>query len=149
MSVISKTKIFEVETEFLVRFSEVDSMRVVWHGNYLKYLEDGREAFGRKYGLGYMDFFDNGMVTPLVSVECKFKRPLFYGDTGIISTRYIDTDASKLVFEYTIYNKDTREVLSTARTVQVFLNTDRELLLTFPEFFINWKKKVGLISNNV
>ena len=34
-----------------VRFSEVDSMSVVWHGNYVKYLEDGREAFGKEFGL--------------------------------------------------------------------------------------------------
>lgn len=148
MPVLTNNKIFEVETEFRVRFSEVDSMRVVWHGNYLKYLEDGREAFGSKYGLGYMDFFENGMVTPLVSVECNFKRPLYYGDTGIISTRYIDTDAAKLMFEYTIYNKDSKEIISTAKTVQVFLNTDRELLLSFPEFFLNWKRKMGLITNN-
>ena len=31
--------------EIIVRFSEVDSMRIVWHGNYLKYFEDGRESF--------------------------------------------------------------------------------------------------------
>ena len=35
-----------------VRFSEVDSMAVVWHGNYVKYLEDGREAFGLQFGVG-------------------------------------------------------------------------------------------------
>ena len=37
-----------------IRFHEVDSLRIVWHGHYLKYFEDGREAFGRKYGIGYM-----------------------------------------------------------------------------------------------
>ena len=37
-----------------IRFSEVDSLLIVWHGHYLKYFEDAREAFGRKYGLGYL-----------------------------------------------------------------------------------------------
>ena len=35
-----------------VRFSEVDAIRMVWHGNYVRYMEDAREAFGREYGLG-------------------------------------------------------------------------------------------------
>ena len=40
-------------TKTTVRFSEVDSMQVVWHGEYVRYFEDGREAFGRKYpGIG-------------------------------------------------------------------------------------------------
>ena len=51
-----------------VRFSEVDSMAVVWHGNYVKYLEDGREAFGLQFGVGYNEIFDNGYMTPVVKM---------------------------------------------------------------------------------
>ena len=39
-----------------IRFSEVDSMKVVWHGSYALYFEDAREAFGEKYDLRYMRF---------------------------------------------------------------------------------------------
>ena len=35
--------------QILIRFSEVDSMSIVWHGSYVQYFEDAREAFGRKY----------------------------------------------------------------------------------------------------
>ena len=47
--------------DFSIRFSEVDSMNVVWHGSYPLYFEDAREEFGRKYGLGYMTFLNNGL----------------------------------------------------------------------------------------
>ena len=30
--------------EHAIKFSEVDSLRVVWHGHYVRYFEDGREA---------------------------------------------------------------------------------------------------------
>lgn len=40
-----------------VRFDEVDSLGIVWHGHYVKYLEDGREAWGRKYGLTYLGMY--------------------------------------------------------------------------------------------
>ena len=41
-------------TTIKVRFSEIDSMQIVWHGEYVRYFEDGRESFGKHYGLGYM-----------------------------------------------------------------------------------------------
>jgi len=44
-------------TQIIVKFSEVDSLRVVWHGHYVRYFEDGREAFGKQYNLGYLDIF--------------------------------------------------------------------------------------------
>ena len=47
---------------FAVRFSEVDSMRVVWHGSYPLYFEDAREAFGKEFALEYMRIADNGFL---------------------------------------------------------------------------------------
>lgn len=37
-------------TTIKVRSSEIDSMQIVWHGEYVRYFEDGREAFGKRYG---------------------------------------------------------------------------------------------------
>ena len=48
------------------------------------------------------------------------------------------------MFEYSIFNKDTKDLIDSAKSIQVFLNMNRELMLTFPEFFINWKE-MGLI----
>jgi acyl-CoA thioester hydrolase len=127
--------------EIAVRFSEIDAMNVVWHGNYVKYLEDGREAFGKKYGMSYLDFFKQEVMVPLVNIELDFKKPLRYDEKAIVEVRYMDCEAAKLIFEYTIYRSSNHEVVATAKTVQVFLNTKMELLLTFPDFFIEWKKK--------
>ena len=53
-------KILIASKEFTPRFSEVDSMNIVWHGSYPLYFEDAREAFGEKFGLGYLFIYDNG-----------------------------------------------------------------------------------------
>ena len=48
-----RTAALTCRTPIRVRFSEVDSMQVVWHGEYMRYFEDGREDFGRRFaGLG-------------------------------------------------------------------------------------------------
>ena len=46
-----------------VRFSEVDPIRMVWHGNYVKYLEDAREAFGHRYGISYLQISGHATST--------------------------------------------------------------------------------------
>ena len=51
-------KVLKDRTEVKVRFGEVDSMGIVWHGNYVKYIEEGRESFGRKYGISYLELDD-------------------------------------------------------------------------------------------
>jgi acyl-CoA thioester hydrolase len=132
-------------TDIKVRFSEVDSIKFVWHGHYLKYFEEGREAFGAKYGIGYQDIFDQGLITPLVNVNCNFKRPLEYGDTAVVETTFIDTDSAKIIFEFVVRRKSNDEVCATGSSIQVFLNDQRELLLTPPNYFMAWKKKWGLL----
>ena len=58
------------KTSLRVRFSEVDSMQIVWHGEYVRYFEDGREAFGREFaGLGYMDIHASGYTAPIVELQ--------------------------------------------------------------------------------
>lgn len=133
-------------TETQVRFSEVDSMGVVWHGNYVRYFEDGREAFGNRYGINYMDFYAQGIMIPLVKISCDFKKPLKYGDIAVIETRFVNCEAAKLQYDYTLYRNHTQEIVATGSTVQVFLNPEMELLLDFPPFFLEWKKKHGFIA---
>ena len=61
---MGKEKILSVTRSFNVRFNEVDSMGVVWHGHYAVYFEDAREAFGAKYGLEYLMMYHKGFWSP-------------------------------------------------------------------------------------
>lgn len=132
------------ETEIAIRFNEVDALGIVWHGNYVKYFEDGREAFGEKYELNFQKVYINeGFVTPIVSVECNYKQSLKYGDRAIVQTRYIPSRASKIVFEYSIFRASDRVLMTTGKTVQVFVSREGELFYTVPEFFADWKKKMS------
>ena len=48
-------KALVAEIEIAIRFNEVDALGIVWHGNYIKYFEDGREAFGEKFNLNFQE----------------------------------------------------------------------------------------------
>lgn len=127
-----------------VRFSEVDSMRIVWHGNYVKYFEDAREEFGRKYGFGYREMVENGFYAPVVKMELSYKSPLAFGDEFDVEVRYIPREAAKMVFEYTIRKSATGEVSATGTSTQVFIGTDFKLLLYCPDFVSRWRRKWGV-----
>ena len=125
-----------------VRFSEVDSMCVVWHGSYVRYLEDGREAFGKRYsGIGYMDMYNNGYTAPIVDLQMEYVSPLTVNDVAVVETRFIEMAAAKLCFEYIIKRQSDDAVVMRARTLQVFLDKEGNISLNNPTFFEDWKKR--------
>jgi len=131
------------KTEIKVRFNKADPLGIVWHGHYIRYFEDGREAFGNKYGIGYLDFYNKGYIVPVVSIECDYKRSLRYGERVIVETKYIPCEAAKLRFEYKLYNAANDQLVATGYSVQVFLDKEHSLLqLTNPPFFDEWKKSM-------
>lgn len=125
---------------FDIRFSEVDSMNVVWHGAYSLYFEDAREAFGKKYDLGYMKIFQNGYFAPLVELNFQYKKPLVYGMHPVITIKYRPTDAAKIVFDYEIHDTD-GNLIATGHSVQVFMDTKYQLVWFTPPFYEEWKKQ--------
>jgi len=122
----------------------VDSLGIVWHGNYLKYFEDGREAFGKQFNFTYMDIFGKGYFAPIVKVNCDYKKPLEYGDSAIVETIFVDTIAAKVIFDYKIYRERDKELAASGSTTQIFMDSNRQLMLTVPPFFEAWKKHNGL-----
>ncbi len=132
-------------TKVQVRFNEADPLGIVWHGHYIRYFEDGREAFGNIHGLGYLEVYKQGFVIPIVSVHCDFKRSLRYGDSVIVETKYIPCEAAKMKFSYRLFNAATNELVATGASVQVFLEKETSTLqLTNPPFFEDWKKRHDL-----
>ena len=129
-------------SEIRVRFTETDPLGIVWHGYYIQYFEDGREAFGREHSISYLDQKEYGYTSPIVKSSCEHKLPLRYGDVATIKTTFINSPAAKMIFRYKIFDPQDR-LVCTGETVQVFLNQQGELSLTNPDFFKKWKTKMG------
>lgn len=130
-----------VKKQFKIRFSEVDSMNIVWHGSYPLYFEDAREAFGKEFDLGYMTIFNSGFYAPLVEMSYKFKKPLVYQSKPTIVITYVPTESAKLIFEYEIIDEEDGSVYATGRTVQVFMDSDYQLVWENPPFYADWKTR--------
>ena len=55
-----------------VPFYDVDSMRIVWHGHYVKYIEDARCQLLDEIGYNYQDMEDSGYLWPIVDMRLKY-----------------------------------------------------------------------------
>lgn len=137
-------KILSVEKSFEVRFSEVDMMGVAWHGSYMLYLEDAREAFGAEFGLSYCRYITENIFVPVVEMKMNYKRPLRYGMKPVVKITYKPTDAAKIIFDYVIYDSQSGAVCLTAQSVQVFMDRDYNLMWYSPDFYEQWKEKMGI-----
>jgi len=126
-----------------IRFSEVDSMSVVWHGSYVKYFEDAREAFGLQYGLDYMTIYNHGFYAPLVDLSFQYKRALSYQSKPVVKITYRPTAAAKIVFDYEITDAVTGDVAATGHSVQVFTDLEGNLEWANPTFYAQWKAQWG------
>lgn len=101
-----------------VPFFDVDSMDIVWHGHYVKYLEMARCAFLSALGYDYKVMKMNGYGWPVVQLNLKYVRPAVFGQkigVEVILKEY----ESCLKFDYVITDCQTKEKLTKASTMQV------------------------------
>ena len=116
-----------------VRFQEVDSIRIAWHGHYASYFEDGRIAFGDRYGMRYQDFQANRTPAPIVQLHCDYKKPLIFGDYFTVETSLHWSDAARINFSYIVKNGQ-KEVCATGYSVQLLTTIKGEMLLFLPDW---------------
>jgi len=127
----------EDEVAIGVRFHEVDSLRIVWHGHYVTYFEEARRAFGRRYGIDYTDFIDHSVAVPVVQLHVDYLSPARLRDRLLVVTRLFQSESAKLEFQYVIRSEESGEALAKGSTLQVFTNFDGELILQWPPFMLD------------
>ena len=127
-----------------VRFSEVDSIKMVWHGHYITYMEDAREAFGRKYGLEYMYIYDSGYLAPMFDIKMRYHQTATVDDVLLVTITCRSTKGAKLVFDYEIRKESDNALVFTAESTQLFTTHGGEFEPSCPSFLTDWKKKYEL-----
>jgi len=123
-----------------VRFEEVDSIGMVWHGRYPSYFEDGRIAFGDEYGLAYSTFVEHQVMAPIAQMHFDFKSPLRFDETVTIETRLHWNESMRLDFSYIIRNKS-GVTAATGYTVQLLMEPNGSVLFAPPHWILEFREK--------
>ena len=127
---------------FKVAFFDVDSMEVMWHGNYVKYLEMARCELLDKLGYNYIAMKKDGYAFPIVKLDVKYVRPAFFNDVIKVTTTLSECETF-LKFHYLIENEK-GEKLSEANTAQAVI--DMKSLQTYFEMPEALKKAIEVYT---
>lgn len=105
-------------TKIDVPFHDVDSMGVVWHGRYIKYLELARCELLESFGYNYDAMADSGYAWPIVDVRVKYIKPARFKQKLEIDTRLVEWE-HRIKVSYIIRDVSTGEKLTKAYTTQM------------------------------
>ena len=109
---------FEAETFITVRFYDLDPMNVVWHGNYIKYLETARCDLLSKIGYDYDRMREDGVAYPIAKMDLKFIKPCTFNQKLRIVSSVEELEPC-LIIKYVIFDADTGEKVFTAKSMQI------------------------------
>jgi acyl-CoA thioester hydrolase len=105
-----------------VRYAETDQLGVVYHANYLVWLEIARTDAIRAYGMSYADIERAGYALAVAEVSIRYLAPARYDDEIRIETRITEVRSRSLRLEYTVSRAVDGATLATAYTALVSID---------------------------
>ncbi len=125
----------EQKTQVRIRYAETDQMGVVYHGNYAQFFEIGRTEWLRSFETTYKTVEENGIMLPVINLQCEFKKSAYYDDVLEIKTSLKKIPSVKIEFEHTISNQN-NQIICTGKTVLVFIDTKTKKPTRCPDFIL-------------
>ncbi len=107
------------ETKLRIPFFDLDPMNVVWHGNYVKYMEIARCDFFRSIKYTYDDMHSDGIMYPIAKMDFKFIKSAKFEDEITIKCILKELEPA-LIFRYEIYTNG--EKIFVGNTMQIGVN---------------------------
>jgi len=106
------------EIRIVPAFHDIDSMDVVWHGHYVKYLELARCALLDKFDYGYARMRESGYAWPIVDLRMKYSGPASFDQPLLVRAEIVEWE-SRLKMDYTIRDARTGKRIHRATSIQV------------------------------
>lgn len=133
------------KTKILPRYAETDQMGIIHHSVYAIWYEQARTDFFNQIGMRYDEIEKIGIMTPLVELNCKYKRPAYYNQEVEIRTKIIELTPVKFTLEYNIYDED-ENLINVGKTTLAWSDSKTfkiiNLKKTHPEMYEKLEKLV-------
>ncbi|MBT2684913.1 thioesterase family protein [Bacillus sp. ISL-37] len=123
--------------EIEVRYAETDQMGVVYHANYLVWMELGRTQLIKELGFNYAEMEKDGIISPVLDIQASYKKPLRYGETATIKTWVEEYDGIRSVYKYEIFNGE-GELALTGSSKHVCVKKDSFRPISLKRSYPDW-----------
>ena len=111
-------KVLWHEIEVAPMFYDVDPMGIVWHGNYVRFLEVARSALLSRLGYDYEQMAASGFSWPIVDLRLKYVKPTTLKQRVKVRAEIVEYE-NRLKIEYLLSDAETGAKLTTGYTIQV------------------------------
>ena len=109
------------EVVIKAQFYDLDPMQIVWHGNYVRFLEQARCALLDKIEYNYKEMLRSGYAWPVVDLRIKYVRPVRFGQEVRVTATMVEYE-NRIKIDYRVADLASGEVLTKAHTTQVAVN---------------------------
>ena len=120
-----------------INYYETDKMGITHHSNYVRIMEEARIDLLNQLGLGYDRWESDGIISPVIGIECEYKRPTTFADELRVHVEIVEYRSIRLTVAYTMFNTKTDEIVFVGKSRHCFLNTaGRPVALSkqYPEY---------------
>ena len=107
-----------------VYYYETDKMGIMHHSNYIRIFEETRIFFLEQAGMPFEKVEAEGILMPVLSAECRYKRPLRFGDSFSVELTITKFNGVTLYVDYTVRNTATGEICATGSSSHCFTDTE-------------------------
>lgn len=136
------------EKEIEIRYAETDQMGVVYHANYLVWMEIGRTAIIKELGFTYAGLEKEGYLSPVIDLSIQYKAAMRYGQTATVRTWIESHGKLRTSYGYEILHED-GTVAATAMTEHVLVKKDSFRPVSLRKIDPVWDAKYKDIARNV
>jgi len=124
-----------------VQFYDVDLMEVVWHGNYVRYLEVARCALLDKIDYNYLQMKASGYAWPVIDMHLRYIAPATFSQQIKVRAALVEWE-NRLKIDYLITDVTSGRRLTRASTIQVAVNmATQEMCFASPPILL---EKLGV-----
>lgn len=131
---------FVSEKEIEIRYAETDQMGVVYHANYVIWLEIGRTQLIKDLGFNYASLEEKGYVSPVLDISVQYKKALRYGQVATVRTWVEEHGRLKTTYGYEILHED-GSIAATAKSVHTLIRKEDFRPVSLRKIDANWDAK--------
>lgn len=125
------------ETTVEVRYAETDQMGVVYHANYLVWMELGRTSFIKDLGYSYAKMEEDGIISPVIDIQASYKKSMRYGEKATVKTWVEEYDGFRVKYGYEILN-EAGELSVTGFSVHVCVKKENFRPISIKRMYPDW-----------
>lgn len=120
-----------------VAYYETDKMGITHHSNYIRWMEEARIDFLKQIGWPFEKLEECGIISPVVSVNCKYIVSTTFADEVFITVTIQEFKGVKLILHYEMTNSEGKKVCEGDST-HCFVGKDGlpiRVSKEYPEFY--------------